>query len=127
MDKEQYEVRYTLCIPGYLHEKIKEMAETEGVSMHQFMIYALARQVWDPNSTGKIQPAPPVEDQRRQSQELRRFLQSHPSKDEMQAWLDRYKPVSEQASPQDNEPVEFLNDPAEDIYTLSDGKPFNKD
>lgn len=37
--------RLTVRLPGTLHEQLTELAEEEGVSLNQYIVYALTRQV----------------------------------------------------------------------------------
>jgi predicted HicB family RNase H-like nuclease len=37
--------RLTVCLPGTLHEQLTLLADREGVSLNQYIVYALTRQV----------------------------------------------------------------------------------
>jgi hypothetical protein len=69
--------RLTLRLPETLHQKLALAAEQEGVSLNQYIVYALTRQSVDAPVRGSIintisaQPAPEIERQRSLFQALK--------------------------------------------------------
>lgn len=47
--------RFTVRLPDTLHEQLAELAQREGVSLNQYIVYALSRQTALPYS---VQPVP---------------------------------------------------------------------
>ena len=70
--------RLTLRLPETLHEQLSQLAESEGVSLNQYIVYALTRQV---GSSYTVQ----VTTESMVSQQ----------KDNLEQWIQNSKPCSE--------------------------------
>lgn len=55
--------RFTLRLPQTLHQELETLAELEGVSLNQYILYALTRQV-SPAYTVRVLPETAVAEQR---------------------------------------------------------------
>ncbi len=64
--------RLTLRLPATLHQQLANLADNEGVSLNQFIVYALTRQV---SSTYTVHPVPET-DVDLQQQMLQSLLQT---------------------------------------------------
>jgi hypothetical protein len=63
--------RLTLCLPDTLHQQLIHLAESEGVSLNQYIVYALTRQS---SINCIVQPLPKQEASQQQS-DFTNFLQ----------------------------------------------------
>ncbi len=61
--------RFTLRLPETLHQQLDEQAQLEGVSLNQYIVYALTRQV-TPSFTIQFLPEESVQKQHQHYQEL---------------------------------------------------------
>jgi hypothetical protein len=77
--------RLTVRLPGTLHEQLTALAEREGVSLNQFIVYALTRQVTLAYTVHPV-PEESVAEQRASYTALLQSL-GHASFDEIRALL----------------------------------------
>jgi HicB family len=69
--------RLTLRLPETLHQQLNNLAESEGVSLNQFIVYALTRQT---SLNGVLQVVPELEVEQQAFQLLKKQLgQASPS------------------------------------------------
>lgn len=78
--------RFTLRLPQTLHQELETLAELEGVSLNQYILYALTRQV-SPAYTVRVLPETAVAEQRVNYQHLLNSLDD-PSRAETEAFLE---------------------------------------
>lgn len=65
--------RFTLRLPQSLHKELEQRAKSEGVSLNQYIVYALTRQVSDQYHV-QVLPNTAVEQQQAHFQELLQAL-----------------------------------------------------
>lgn len=94
--------RLTLRLPESLHQNLAERARREGVSLNQYLVYALSRQA---SSGYVIEPVPEEEvaAQRERFQELLERLGPPPTKEELQAALAAREPLETEPRPASKE------------------------
>ena len=61
--------RFTLRLPESLHQELESRARQEGVSLNQYVVYALARQV-SPTYTIQVLPEEAIKEQRERYESL---------------------------------------------------------
>jgi hypothetical protein len=83
--------RLTVRLPDTLHAQLTSLAEGEGVSLNQYIVYALTRQV----TLAYTVQAVPVQEAAQQQASFAALLQSlgHASFDEIEAVLAEREPV----------------------------------
>ncbi|MBX3059662.1 MAG: toxin-antitoxin system HicB family antitoxin [Anaerolineae bacterium] len=77
--------RFTLRLPETLHNELETRARQEGVSLNQYIVYALTKQV-SPVYTVQMVSKENIREQQEQFQEFQKSL-GETSKAEAQAWL----------------------------------------
>lgn len=85
--------RFTLRLPETLHQELEAQAAQEGVSLNQFIVYALTRQV-SAGYTVQVTPKEMIKEQRAQYGALLTRL-GPPSDDETEAFLDQRENADE--------------------------------
>lgn len=80
--------RLTLRLPNTLHEHIKALAESENVSINQYVVYALTRQVAQNYSIQEV-PLPVVRQERAAYNALLQSLGDAPMADIQQTLAER--------------------------------------
>jgi HicB family len=100
--------RLTLRLPETLHQQLGNLAEREGVSLKQYIVYALTRQVSPSYSVQRLSEED-VEQQQRSFNELKQRLgQSSPAQiAEILAERERVEPEAE-LNPKDVERLKQL-------------------
>lgn len=83
--------RLTLRLPETLHQQLTNLAESEGVSLNQYIVYALTRQVTLAYSVASV-PEEEVEQQKRMFESLLQEL-GRASASEMQTTLAEREPA----------------------------------
>lgn len=88
--------RFTIRLPDTLHSELQTRAQLEGVSMNQYVVYALARQV----SSGSVIQSVPDEQVQQQKVRFDKLLQSlgQPSHAETQQILAERERVAPESS-----------------------------
>lgn len=79
--------RFTLRLPDSLHDQVMEMAEQEGVSMNQYIVYALTRQLLAPGYEVRLRSESERTRDRREMDDLLAKLEEDLSASEMQAFV----------------------------------------
>lgn len=91
--------RLTLRLPETLHQQLTHLAEGEGVSLNQYIVYALTRQV---TMAYRVQ-AIPIEEVNQQQQDFQALLKNlgQASSTEVKSILDRREAIEpeEELSP----------------------------
>lgn len=87
--------RLTLRLPETLHQQLTNLAEGEGVSLNQYIVYALTRQV---TMAYRVQ-AIPIEEVNQQQQDFQALLKNlgQASSTEVKSILDRREVVEPEA------------------------------
>jgi hypothetical protein len=92
--------RLTLRLPATLHQQLIHLAESEGVSLNQYIVYALTRQV----ALAYIVQATPIEEVHQQQQAFQALLKElgQASPTEVKSVLDKREVVQpeEELSPE---------------------------
>jgi hypothetical protein len=83
--------RFTLRLPDSLHDQVMEMAAQEGVSMNQYIVYALTRQLSAPGYEVRLRSEAERTRDRREMDDLLARLGEDLSADEMQAFVQARK------------------------------------
>ena len=100
--------RLTVRLPDSLHHQLAVQAESEGVSLNQYLVYSLSRQV----SMGKyvVQPVP-AEQVEAETKEFQEFLANAPkaTPEEIKQVLDEREYVAPE-SELDPEAVKYLEE-----------------
>lgn len=92
--------RLTLRLPETLHQQLINLAQSEGVSLNQYIVYALTRQVAS-NYTVQIINVEEVNQQQQAFQALQKYL-GQASSNEIKSALDKREVVQpeEELSPE---------------------------
>jgi hypothetical protein len=78
--------RFTLRLPQTLHYELENLAQLEGVSLNQYIVYALTRQI-SPAYTVQVLPETAVAEQKANYHHLLRSL-GNPSRTKTEAFLE---------------------------------------
>lgn len=89
--------RFTLRLPDSLHRQVVEMAEVEGVSMNQYIIYVLTRQMSGTDYQVRLRPAAERATDGPALEALLDKLQEQPTAQEMQKFLQQNRPETPQS------------------------------
>jgi HicB family len=88
--------RLTLRLPETLHQQLGNLAEREGVSLNQYIVYALTRQVSSPYSVQPISEEDVDQQQRSFNALKKRLGQGSPAQiEEILAERERVEPEAE--------------------------------